>query len=77
VNVANMTDWINTPTAASCFGCHTSMQALAHMELNGGQLSVPDGSFWTNRSDLVLNFEACSVCHGPGRSADIEVVHNR
>ena len=47
------------------------------MELNGGQLSVPDGSLWSNRDTFVANFESCSVCHGAGRSSDIEVLHNR
>ena len=79
LGVPNATDWVNTPTAGSCVGCHTSSQAMAHMELNGGQLSLPAlplGTWWANRSALVLNLESCSVCHGPGKLADLEVVHD-
>lgn len=77
-NVPNDADWVNTPTGSSCFYCHTSMDAWAHMVQNGAMLSIPDGSVVTNRSMLpAFNTETCSVCHGPGRSADIELVHNR
>jgi hypothetical protein len=43
--------------------------------VNGGQISVPTGIFWTNRSMLGTAAESCSVCHGPGKSADIRVLH--
>jgi OmcA/MtrC family decaheme c-type cytochrome len=79
VAVPNVTDWVNTPNSGSCVGCHTSSQAMAHMELNGGQLSLPAlplGTWWANRSALVLNLESCSVCHGPGKIADLELVHD-
>ncbi len=77
--VPNATDWVNSPTASACLGCHTSQAAMAHMELNGAQVSLPNStSWWTNRSMLpMLSLESCSVCHGPGKISDIDVVHNR
>ena len=73
----NNTDWINSPTASSCFYCHTSIDAWGHMTQNGGLLTVPDVGPWTNRSGLVGSLESCTICHGPGRVADLDVVHNK
>ena len=74
----NPTDWVNTPTASSCFYCHTSADAMAHMTQNGALLSWPnsDGPH-TNRWDLGTTCESCAVCHGDGKTADLNVVHNR
>ena len=80
VNVPNDSDWVNTPTAASCVTCHTSVFAMAHMEQNGGQLSnpaVPIGTAWSNRDLLGGTFETCVICHGPGKTSDLDVVHNK
>ena len=73
----NATDWVNSPTAASCFMCHTSQDALGHMINTGGQLSTPDGFWYTNRSMLGTTIESCATCHGPGKVADVSVVHAR
>jgi hypothetical protein len=46
------------------------------MRQNGGIISVADpaaGDF-VQRQD-VNTVESCSVCHGPGGQADLEVVH--
>ncbi len=80
VNVPNGFDWVNSPVASSCYYCHTNVEAWAHMAQNGGSLSVPPfggGMMLTNRSALPNNFESCSLCHGPGKTADIAEVHNR
>lgn len=67
--VPNATDFVITPAAAACFGCHDSELAQTHMKQNGASIN-------TNRSNVVaLNSEACSFCHGPGRSEDLAVVH--
>ena len=78
--VPNATDWINSPTASACFDCHTSMDAWAHMTQNGALLSLPPFggvAARSNRSLLGGTFEACSICHGPGRTADVAEVHRR
>lgn len=61
-----------TPTAAACSGCHDDVYAKAHMEQNGASFYIIQALIGTS-SD---NFEACPVCHAPGRTADIDVVHN-
>ena len=66
-NVPNPTDWVNSPTASTCFYCHDGMLAVAHIEQNGGSLLV-------NR-DSVTGIETCALCHGEGRSAAVEEVH--
>ena len=63
--------------ASSCFYCHTSDSAWSHMVQNGGQLSFPSDGPWVNRGSVVGFPESCDICHGPGRSADLDVVHNR
>jgi OmcA/MtrC family decaheme c-type cytochrome len=75
-NVPNLTDWINSPTASSCYYCHDSSAARSHMIQNGGLVSAADGTVVTNRDSLV-QMESCAVCHGSGKTADVEVVHDR
>jgi OmcA/MtrC family decaheme c-type cytochrome len=66
--VPNPTDWVITPITASCYACHDSEMAQKHMEQNGGDINV-------NRNDAV-NDETCVICHGEGRSADLNEVHD-
>jgi OmcA/MtrC family decaheme c-type cytochrome len=68
--VPNATDFVITPTAAACFACHDSQLAQVHMRQNGAAIN-------NNRSapEVTNSFETCSLCHGPGRSADLAVVH--
>jgi OmcA/MtrC family decaheme c-type cytochrome len=55
-----------TPTAAVCSSCHDSSSAKDHMVQNGADFAATNSTTST---------EACAVCHGPGRVADIAVVH--
>jgi OmcA/MtrC family decaheme c-type cytochrome len=88
--VPNGTDLVNTPTASTCFQCHDSALAVAHMEQNGGQINVllreepVVGADFVGvglddlTRDEVLDSgtaEACAICHGNGRIADLNVVH--
>lgn len=78
-SVPNTTDWVNTAMASSCFYCHTSTAAWAHMASNGALVSPPgvaDGP-QSNRTLLATAYESCAVCHGPGKISDVAVVHNR
>jgi OmcA/MtrC family decaheme c-type cytochrome len=74
--VPNETDWVNSPTASSCYYCHTNTLAVAHMRQNGGVISVadPTAAEFTQRSTL-NTVESCVICHGPGKQADVETVH--
>ncbi|MGB5080926.1 MAG: OmcA/MtrC family decaheme c-type cytochrome [Burkholderiales bacterium] len=55
-------------TAAVCSACHDGSAAKLHIEQQGGLFSV-------TQTAIGANFEPCSVCHGPGRLADVKVVH--
>jgi len=59
-----------TPIAAACSACHDNTDARNHMILNGAGFDALQSDI-----DLGLYPETCSVCHGTGRTADVEVVH--
>jgi OmcA/MtrC family decaheme c-type cytochrome len=65
-------DVVVTPNTAVCSSCHRGATATAHMEQNGGNFAA------TKTADGTLvssSLETCGLCHGPGRSADVKVVH--
>lgn len=74
-SVPNATDWINTPTASTCFYCHDSEDSRQHMQQNGGLLSRADGSSFWQRVLYGTTYETCTVCHGAGKIADVTEVH--
>ena len=76
-DVPNDGDWINTPVASTCFYCHDTLYAAAHMFQNGAWLSTADGFVITNRwmFEEEMTLESCMVCHGEGKIADIEAAH--
>ncbi len=59
-----------TATASVCSSCHDSTTAKTHMEQNGAAFAVLQSDVDNGRV-----IESCAVCHGPGRIADVEVVH--
>ena len=67
--VPNSTDLVSTPTAAACYSCHTNELARAHIEDNGGAIQAPRDTLLTG------DVETCDVCHGAGRTVDVELVH--
>ena len=69
--LADQTDDLNiTPTAAVCSSCHDGQVAQSHMQLNGALFSATQATINTG-----ITLEACAICHGPGRLADVKVIH--
>lgn len=68
--VPNVTDVVVSPTASACAGCHDSWLSKAHMQQNGALISATRASY--NPS---THIETCSLCHGPGKVADVEAMH--
>jgi OmcA/MtrC family decaheme c-type cytochrome len=64
----NPGDLMVTPFTSTCFGCHASTAAVAHMKINGGQILVP-------RTTVNAAGESCAVCHGAGADFDPVKVH--
>lgn len=86
LTVPNPEDLVVPPITGSCVSCHDSAEAVAHIQANGGQLW--NGAFnnqpvgWTSNTDIgtprrLMNpaSEQCVLCHGPGRVADVDQVH--
>jgi len=70
--VADQADDLNiTPTAAVCSACHDGVVAKSHMQLNGALFGVTQATITQPGAPL----EACAICHGPGRLADVKVMH--
>ena len=69
-HISPLDDLVITPTANACYACHDSDVAKAHMEENGGGFGVTQEAL-----DSGEVIEQCEVCHGSGRSADVELVH--
>jgi OmcA/MtrC family decaheme c-type cytochrome len=62
------TTLVTSPIATACFACHDTAIARSHMTVNGGSIYAP-------RAGALGTLEQCMVCHGPGRIADIKVMH--
>jgi cytochrome c553 len=60
-----------TPNTAICSSCHTTSTAMLHMTQNGGSANVAKPANGIVTSPL----ETCSVCHGPGKPADVKTAH--
>jgi OmcA/MtrC family decaheme c-type cytochrome len=65
-------DVVISPNSAVCSACHSSDLSKQHMMQNGGDFAA------TKAADSTLisaSVETCTLCHGPGRSADVKEVH--
>jgi OmcA/MtrC family decaheme c-type cytochrome len=74
LDVTDPADDLNiSPTAAVCSSCHDSLLARSHMIVPGSALV---GETQAN-IDIAAGItpETCALCHGPGQSYDVEVVH--
>ncbi|MEE2026476.1 hypothetical protein DIKCMJMK_00326 [Shewanella oneidensis] len=62
---------MTSPVTANCYACHTGDAAKAHMESNGGEISVLSVPDWFKQPTA----ESCAVCHDTGRSTGIDKYH--
>jgi OmcA/MtrC family decaheme c-type cytochrome len=66
-------DIVTSPNSSVCGTCHSDSTARTHMTQNGGDFNARK----SETGALISNSaETCSLCHGPGSSADVKVMHN-
>lgn len=65
-------DRVVSPNASVCSACHTETLAREHMEQNGGDFNAGKTIEGTMISSST---ETCALCHGPGRIADVKLMH--
>ena len=63
-------DTVITPVTSACSSCHDGSVARAHMESNGGSFATTQAAI--DSSEVV---EQCDLCHKPGGTSDISLVH--
>lgn len=66
-------DTVISPNSAVCSGCHVDATSRQHMIQNGGDFNATKAATGALVSGGV---ETCGLCHGPGRSADVKVMHD-
>jgi len=71
VTEAASTTLVNSPIAAVCFACHIDNLSRSHMESNGGSIYRTRGA----PDNALAKTEQCSLCHNPGKVADIKLMH--
>ena len=65
-------DRVVSPNASVCSACHIEVLDIEHMKQNGGDFNATKAADGTMISSAI---ETCDVCHGPGRTADVKVLH--
>jgi OmcA/MtrC family decaheme c-type cytochrome len=66
-------DYKYSPIASVCSACHDGELSMAHMTQNGAIL----GGAGSEQTAQEGNIEGCPVCHGPGKIADVKLVHDQ
>ena len=61
-------------TMTVCSACHVDASTQSHMLQNGGSTTVSKDA--EGRTIPSSNNETCSICHGPGGVADVQVMHH-
>jgi len=61
-----------SPNASVCSACHIEALDIEHMKQNGADFDAGKAADGTLISSEI---ETCNVCHGPGRTADVKVMH--
>lgn len=72
-------DYKYSPIASACSACHDGTLSQAHMEDNGGLfgfINADDKLDGFDQNFQEGNIESCPVCHGPGKLADVKLVHD-
>lgn len=65
-------DTVVSPNTSACSGCHITQSARNHMLSNGADYEATKAA---DSSLISSGVESCAICHGPGRAADVELVH--
>jgi OmcA/MtrC family decaheme c-type cytochrome len=65
-------DVVVSPNTSICSGCHSDFLAAEHMKQNGGDFMATKAA---DSSLISSGVETCTLCHGPGRTADVAAVH--
>ncbi len=68
---ADPTTLVKSPITAACSACHDGPNDIDHFQAMGGSFYAPRGTVLGAGATT----EQCLLCHGPGRIADIAVVH--
>jgi OmcA/MtrC family decaheme c-type cytochrome len=63
-----------SPNTAVCSSCHEHQTTIAteHITQNGGDFTAGKDD---TGAMISFSLETCEVCHGPGRTADVKVMH--
>lgn len=65
-------DVVVSPNSSVCSACHNDFLAAEHMKQNGGDFNATKAA---DSSLISSSVETCVLCHGPGRTADVAVMH--
>ncbi len=66
-------DRVVSPNASACSACHIDTLDTEHMQQNGADFNATKAADGTMVSAKI---ETCAVCHGPGRTADVKIMHD-